>query len=107
MNIVHDASRNARKVGDIVYPGYSPQAAGVIIKVEIPAPQKSMMVGSRPDDYFISFPTYTIRTPAGREFTSSNVQLYQTLIDDHRKKLATHEAAMERIQAWKKTTTLT
>ena len=99
MNIVANYSKDAYKVGDIVYPRARPQCAGVVIQVNIPAPQRSLIRGNNTDDYFISFPSYIIRMANGKEREVGDVALFQSLIDDHKRKLATHETLMAKLKA--------
>ncbi len=68
------------KVGDLAYPGYTPQKAGVVISVG-------------PADWV------TIRDLKGRESSSQFFSDYRALIEDHRRKYQRHEEIAARLDA--------
>ena len=73
-------------IGDIIYAGYTPQAAGRVIAV-IPGKGPSQT------------PMYTIQKVNGAIADIMYPKSYQDLIDDHKKKLAGHEARMLALKA--------
>ena len=61
------------KVGDAVYPAFTPVKAGRIIAVHL-------------DDSRFGFPRYTVRQPNGKEWTNWNVSNFAELVEQHRRK---------------------
>lgn len=80
------------KVGDVVYKGYSPATVGIVIKIEV-REWDFEHAGKR------HVPVITVRKANGRIWESPQgyASNYRTLIEDHRRKLETHEAALTKL----------
>lgn len=80
------------KVGDFVYPAYAPQKAGVIVEYT-PNNNHSIMGNVK------------IKMANGNvlAYPESGLQDFNALIEDHKKKLATHLVTLGKLQAIKET----
>jgi hypothetical protein len=73
------------KVGDLAYPAYSPQQAGVVVAVR-------PVIAS-------SFPIVTIRMLNGREIETASPQDYRALVTEHRRKADAGETLIRSLEA--------
>jgi hypothetical protein len=77
-------------VGQRVYQAYSPQRAGIITSI-IPPGQKPIFAGS--------FPYVEVTWLDGTKTESNTLGLrdFDSLLEDHKKKLQTHQVTQERL----------
>lgn len=73
------------KIGQLVYPAYSPREAGVIRAIV--APERPERVGEGP-----LVDVRTLKNPKGPDLRcrASDLRDFQSLIDDHKKKYENH-----------------
>lgn len=82
-------------VGDAVYKGYSPATVGLVVKIETKAFNFDAYIGQKSVGTKVA-KVLTIRKANGEtwEAPEGYVENYRNLIEQHRRKLATHEAAL-------------
>lgn len=78
---------NNPKVGDLVYPCFKPRMVGKVTKVLTESPSSI-------------FPCVTIKWIDRTEVTmiTAGLRCFLSLIEDHRKKLRTHEMTLQKAQ---------
>jgi hypothetical protein len=91
---------NNPKVGDVVYPGFTPVKAGRIVAV---GPMTFYGPDSRHPgkEKGIAFSEMTVRQPNGKEFKAPaiNLRCFRTLVEDHERKAEKHRVTLESIIA--------
>lgn len=73
-------------IGDVVYPGYTPQKAGKVIAINPYSAHSNMYI-------------YTVKRPNGDTYDVSEPSSFDELVETTRRKLTTHEALLAKIQA--------
>ena len=90
-------------LGDLVYPGYAPRQAGKVIAITPKPPAVHLAEAARKilQGYAEKYPTLTVQMPNGKtyELDAMRAQDFRALIADHRRKLATHEAMLAKLEA--------
>ena len=93
--VVDIGFRREIEVGELVYPAYTPARAGKVVEVRPGTLYREgdPKMGRRPD-------TVVIRMPNGKTYETSvlGVRSFPALVEEHRRKLATHEAALRRLE---------
>lgn len=81
------------KVGDLAYPAYSPQQAGVVVAVDVPVPWEAgtLSLGTRPG--------VRIRMLNGKEVETMSPQDYRALVAEHRRKADAGETLIRSLEA--------
>lgn len=90
------------KIGDFVYVHYTPQRVGVVLEVHdmgsygviAVGPYKGEDAGPKPSDVTIKF----LKGDVVR-MSSLGLASFTKLIEDHRRKLRTHEATLKKLEA--------
>lgn len=82
------------KVGDVVYKGFSPATVGIVVKVEKKDWDFHANMGMAP--FLRNVSVLTVRKANGQtwEQPQGYVEDFRKLIEDHRRKLERHEAAL-------------
>jgi hypothetical protein len=80
---------NDPKVGDFVYKHYHPLKPGIIVAV----------LGKDFGGYFVCVRVQWLSELSSRIETTAALRDFNALIEDHRKKLATHETTLMRLKS--------
>jgi hypothetical protein len=78
------------RIGMVVYPAYTPSAAGVIVEIGEKSPRY-------PSGYVV------IETPTGKRHTTVVCNRYEDLVDDHQRKLNKHQVTLEQLRRFAET----
>lgn len=83
-------------IGDAVYKSYAPATVGLVVKIEVKAWDFAIQ-GMKP--HVVEVPVLTVRQASGKtyEIPQGYGESYRALIEDHRRKLERHEAALVKL----------